>query len=243
MITPTVAEHVQRLEQATLLREWAPAPPHGRWVDDTSWLDCIFCGPRYAPLKRAMDIAAAAALLLPALAVLAVCAAALWCESPGPVFFRQWRTGRFGQRFRMLKLRTMVTNAEELKATYGHLNVLRPPDFKIPNDPRMTRVGRFLRRTSLDELPQLFNILRGEMSFVGPRPTSFVPESYSPWEWERLAVPPGLTGLWQVSGRSEVDFVERCRLDIYYVRHCTLRLDLLILLRTALAVVNGRGAA
>jgi lipopolysaccharide/colanic/teichoic acid biosynthesis glycosyltransferase len=142
----------------------------------------------------------------------------------------------------MYKLRTMVNNAEKMKAQYMHLNELSYPDFKITNDPRITLVGRFLRKTSLDELPQLFNVLKGEMSLVGPRPTSFSATSYSLWHTARLAVKPGLTGLWQVSGRSELDFDDRLRLDIAYMRNRCLSLDVEVLFRTFGSVLNGRGA-
>ena len=140
-------------------------------------------------------------LLTVCLPVLALCALAVRLDSPGPGAVRQLRTGRDGRRFRMYKFRTMVENAEELKASLAHLNVLPAPDFKIPNDPRITRVGKLLRATSLDELPQLLNVLRGDMSLVGPRPTSFAPSTYELWHTHRLDVPPGLTGLWQVEGR------------------------------------------
>ncbi|RME90543.1 MAG: sugar transferase [Anaerolineae bacterium] len=152
------------------------------------------------------------------------------------------RTGKGGRRFPMYKFRTMVPNAEELKAKYAHLNELQWPDFKITNDPRVTRVGRFLRKTSLDELPQLINILRGEMSLVGPRPTSFGPETYKLWHTERLDVLPGLTGLWQVCGRAQLEFDERLRLDIAYMERASLWLDINILCRTVLAVFEQRGA-
>jgi lipopolysaccharide/colanic/teichoic acid biosynthesis glycosyltransferase len=142
----------------------------------------------------------------------------------------------------MFKLRTMVKNAAELKAKYMHLNEHTYPDFKITNDPRMTRVGRILRKTSLDELPQLLNVLKGDMTLVGPRPTSFGAETYRLWHTARLEVKPGLTGLWQVSGRSDLDFDDRLRLDVAYIRHRCLWLDVQILLRTATAVISTRGA-
>jgi lipopolysaccharide/colanic/teichoic acid biosynthesis glycosyltransferase len=142
----------------------------------------------------------------------------------------------------MYKLRTMVKNAEELKEKYMHLNLLTYPDFKIANDPRITRVGRFLRKTSLDELPQIFNVLRGDMTLVGPRPTSFKASTYSLWHTTRLELKPGLTGLWQVGGRNELDFDERVRLDIAYLRNQSLWLDLQIMFRTIGAVFSGRGA-
>jgi len=135
-----------------------------------------------------------------------------------------------------------VPNAEEMKRELMHLNELQWPDFKITDDPRITRVGRILRRTSLDELPQLFNILKGEMSFVGPRPTSFHPDTYKLWHTERLDVVPGLTGLWQVIGRGTMEFDDRVRLDIAYVRRRSLLFDLVILMRTATAVLKQEGA-
>ncbi len=197
---------------------------------------------RYEACKRVFDVVVCLMILPFALPVIVVCAVALWIENPGPILFNQWRTGRFGQRFKMFKLRTMVTNAEEMKQQLLHLNELSWPDFKITNDPRITRVGRFLRKTSLDELPQLFNVLRGDMSLVGPRPTSFKAETYSLWHTERLEVVPGITGLWQVSGRSNVDFDDRLRLDIEYVRNRSFLFDLQLLVRTVTAVVASRGA-
>jgi lipopolysaccharide/colanic/teichoic acid biosynthesis glycosyltransferase len=201
------------------------------------------CKPQvYRFLKRAIDLAAALALMPVALPVLALCILAIKLDSPGPAVFVQPRTGKDGRRFGMFKLRTMVKNAAELKAKYMHLNEHTYPDFKITNDPRMTRVGRILRKTSLDELPQLFNVLRGDMTLVGPRPTSFGAETYRLWHTARLEVKPGLTGLWQVSGRSDLDFDDRLRLDVAYIRHRCLWLDLQILFRTAAAVLTTRGA-
>jgi lipopolysaccharide/colanic/teichoic acid biosynthesis glycosyltransferase len=142
----------------------------------------------------------------------------------------------------MYKFRTMVRNAEELKASLTHLNVLPPPDFKIIDDPRITRVGKFLRKTSLDELPQLVNLIRGDMSLVGPRPTSFSAATYQLWHTQRLEVTPGITGLWQVKGRNETTFDERLRLDAEYVRSMSFPLDLKILLWTVQSVLQGKGA-
>ena len=141
---------------------------------------------RYLAGKRTLDLVVCTLLLVIAIPIIAVCALAIRLDTPGPVMFAQLRTGRDGRRFRMLKLRTMLANAEELKPQFAHLSVVPPPDFKIPNDPRITRVGRFLRATSLDELPQLFNVLRGDMSLVGPRPTSFEPSRYELWHTQRL---------------------------------------------------------
>lgn len=197
----------------------------------------------YAAAKRSLDVVLSLLALPLVLPVLALCAIAIVLDSPGLPWFTQRRTGRGGRRFHMYKLRTMVANADELKAKYAHLNELSWPDFKITDDPRVTRVGRFLRRTSLDELPQIFNVLRGDMSLVGPRPTSFSAETYRLWHTARLEVKPGLTGVWQVSGRNELDFDDRLRLDIAYIRNRCLALDLLVLLRTFGAVLTGRGAS
>ena len=163
--------------------------------------------------------------------------------SPGASpFFSQARTGKGGHRFQMFKFRTMVPNANELKEKYSHLNELQWPDFKITNDPRITKLGRVLRKTSLDELPQLFNVLNGEMSLVGPRPTSFGADTYQLWQTERLDVIPGITGLWQVFGRARLEFDDRLRLDIAYIERASLWLDLNLLIQTILAVFKQRGA-
>lgn len=196
----------------------------------------------YQLVKRAIDLIISLAALPVALLLLGLCALAIRTDSPGPVFFFQYRTGRGGRRFKMYKLRTMVENAEQLKEKYLHLNLLTWPDFKIADDPRITRVGKFLRKTSLDELPQIFNVLRGEMTIVGPRPTSFSASTYSLWHTARLELKPGLTGLWQVCGRNEIDFDERCRLDIAYMRYQSFWLDLQIMFRTISVLFTGRGA-
>ncbi len=196
----------------------------------------------YARLKRVFDVAVSLAVMPLVLPLLVVIAVAVRLDSPGPIVFAQQRTGRHGQRFAMYKFRTMVQNAEELKASLAHLNILPPPDFKIPNDPRITRVGRFLRRTSLDELPQIWNVLRGDMSLVGPRPTSFAPSTYELWHTARLEVRPGITGLWQVIGRNAMTFDERLRLDIAYIRSLSFVTDLRILWWTIRSVVNKSGA-
>ena len=196
----------------------------------------------YRRITRAIDLTVALAVLPFALVVLAVCVVAIRLDSPGAAVFVQQRTGKNGRRFGMVKLRTMVQNAHELKALYMHLNEHTFPDFKITNDPRVTRCGRILRKLSLDELPQIFNVLRGDMTLVGPRPTSFAAETYRLWHTARLEVKPGLTGLWQVSGRSDLDFDDRLRLDIGYIRNRCLSLDLQILARTFLAVLTTRGA-
>jgi lipopolysaccharide/colanic/teichoic acid biosynthesis glycosyltransferase len=197
---------------------------------------------RYLMAKRIFDLLVGVAGLVLALPVLLVCALAVKLDSPGPVFLAQERTGRHGCRFRMYKFRTMVRNAEELKASLAHLNILPAPDFKIIDDPRITRVGKFLRKTSLDELPQLWNLVRGDMSLVGPRPTSFSAATYSLWHTQRLEVTPGITGLWQVMGRNEASFDERLRLDAEYVRRMSFPFDLKILFWTMRSVIHGAGA-
>ncbi len=196
---------------------------------------------RYLIAKRLFDVAVCLLLLPVVLPLLLLSALAIRLDSAGPIFIPQERTGRDGTPFRMLKFRTMVPNAAELKAQLAHLNVLPPPDFKIPHDPRITRVGKFLRQTSLDELPQLLNVLRGDMSLVGPRPTSFAPTTYQLWHTRRLEVTPGITGLWQVKGRNTTTFDERLRLDIEYIEHRSFGLDLKILLQTVPSVLRRTG--
>ena len=197
----------------------------------------------YRAVKRAFDIVVSGLALLLLSPVLLAILLAVKVDSPGPAIFSQFRTGKHGRRFRMWKFRTMVRDAESRKEDIAHLNVLPFPDFKVPDDPRITQVGRFLRRTSLDELPQLVNVLVGEMSLVGPRPTSFSASTYDLWHTTRLEVSPGLTGLWQINGRHELStFDERLRLDIAYVRQMSFRSDLRILFRTATAVVRREGA-
>ena len=196
----------------------------------------------YPTLKRLFDVALALIALPFILPLCLFIAVLIYIDSPGPILFVQKRTGKFGRRFNMYKFRTMVPNAEEMKLELLHLNELTWPDFKITNDPRITRIGRILRKTSLDELPQIINILKGDMSWVGPRPTSFGPETYKPWQMERLKVEPGLTGLWQVSGRSNIDFDERVRLDIRYIRERSFWLDIKIMFRTVTAVLQAKGA-
>jgi lipopolysaccharide/colanic/teichoic acid biosynthesis glycosyltransferase len=166
----------------------------------------------------------------------------LKCEYPSrKAFYKQLRTGKGGNRFWMYKFQTMVPNADELKPVLMHLNILEWPDFKIVDDPRVTKVGKILRKTSIDELPQMFNIIKGEMSWVGPRPTSFSPETYKIWQTERLDVPPGLTGLWQITKRGESEFKDRLLLDIAYIQHHCLMLDFEIIFRTALSIFEGKG--
>jgi lipopolysaccharide/colanic/teichoic acid biosynthesis glycosyltransferase len=213
------------------------------WIHRAVDGQAVLRGRGYVIAKRIMDLVVTAALLPIALPAFLLCALLIKLESPGdPVLFIQERTGRGGKRFGMFKFRTMVVDAESLKQHYLALNELKWPDFKIKNDPRVTRVGRFLRKTSLDELPQIWNVVRGEMSYVGPRPTSFHSSTYSLWHTERLDALPGITGLWQVIGRGVTEFDDRLRLDIVYVNSRSLRLDIAILLRTIPSVLLQRGA-
>ena len=171
-------------------------------------------------------------------------ALAIKLSSPGPVMFVQKRTGYRGRKFGMYKFRTMVANAEELKESLRHLNKHGADaiDFKIDKDPRITGIGGFLRRSSLDELPNLFNVVMGDMRLVGPRPTSFNAYRYKDNHLVRLSIYPGMTGLWQISGRSNIDFDQRVELDLSYIAEQSLLLDLKILLKTPFKVFSGHGA-
>jgi exopolysaccharide biosynthesis polyprenyl glycosylphosphotransferase len=195
-------------------------------------------------LKRLIDLSVAFVVLVLTSPLWLAIAAAVRLTSRGPALFRQVRCGMHGRRFVLLKFRTMVENADTLRQEVAHLNVMDGPVFKAPRDPRVTGVGRLLRRSSLDELPQLLNVLKGEMSLVGPRPP--IPqevERYEPWQRRRLAMKPGITCLWQVSGRSDLDFATWMELDLAYIDHWSLWLDLKILALTVPAVFSGRGAA
>jgi lipopolysaccharide/colanic/teichoic acid biosynthesis glycosyltransferase/GT2 family glycosyltransferase len=194
-------------------------------------------------VKRAIDIVVSAVALLAATPVFVLAAAAIRLDSPGPVLFIQERVGLGGRRFRMLKLRTMLVDAEARLETVLSRSALQGPAFKIPDDPRVTRVGRWLRRWSVDELPQFWNVLRGEMSLVGPRPEQVsVVDQYSDWHRQRLAVPPGLTGPMQVAGRGTMDLDARVRLELEYIEHYSVWRDFAILAQTLPAVVAGKGA-
>lgn len=194
--------------------------------------------------KRLIDILVSFAFLVLTAPVLAIAAALIKLDSAGPVFFRQQRCGLYGRTFTMLKLRTMYEDAEARRAEIEHLNEQDGPVFKIANDPRVTRVGRFLRRYSVDELPQLWNVLLGHMSLVGPRPP--IPgevDQYRLSQRRRLSMRPGITCLWQVQGRNAIGFDEWVRLDLEYIDQWSLAEDLRILARTVPVVLGGRGAS
>lgn len=195
-------------------------------------------------LKRAIDIVGAAFAILMLSPLMLITAIAIKLDSPGPVLFKQVRSGRNGRKFVMLKFRSMCTDAEKRRAALEHLNEMDGPVFKITNDPRITRVGKFIRKTSIDEFPQFFNVLFGDMSLVGPRPP--LPSEvakYEGWQRRRLSVRPGITGMWQVSGRNAIDFAKWMELDLEYIDKWSLWLDIKILLRTVPAVVLRSGAS
>jgi lipopolysaccharide/colanic/teichoic acid biosynthesis glycosyltransferase len=193
----------------------------------------------YLRFKRFLDIGLTLASMPLVAPILLVSAVAIKLDSRGPVLFVQERFGQHGRVFRMYKLRTMVANAEELKAATLDEHTKH---FKTLDDPRITRVGKILRKTSIDELPQLFNVLRGDMSIVGPRPTSLHLVEYEPWHAARLEVRPGLTGPWQIDGRNQTTFDERVLMDIEYIQNLSLLRDLKLMARTVGVVVKGKGA-
>lgn len=193
--------------------------------------------------KRAFDIFFGGLIILFFSPLIPLIAMAIKCESRGPIIFRQKRLGRNGKPFLAYKFRSMREGAEEEQAKLNGLNEATGPLFKIRDDPRQTRVGRFLRRTSLDELPQLFNVLKGDLSLVGPRPPILSEVAqYADWHKQRLEVSPGVTGLWQVSGRSELTFDEMVMLDIYYIENWSPWMDFWILVKTVPMVLLARGA-
>jgi len=194
-------------------------------------------------LRRIMDVVIVCAFGIPVLVVVAISALAIKLSSPGPVFFKQERCGLNGRRFTMYKLRSMVDNAEQSRFELEALNEMDGPVFKSSHDPRRTPVGKFLRKFSIDEFPQLYNVLRGDMSLVGPRPP--LPQEvarYETWQRRRLSMKPGITCLWQISGRNEVSFQDWMKLDLTYIDNWSLLLDLKILLKTVPVVLLGRGA-
>lgn len=195
-------------------------------------------------LKRLFDITGSFVLLAIFFPLMLLIALAIKLDSPGPVFFLQERIGEYGRRFKMIKFRSMYRDAEQRWREFVRYQDNGQFNHKHINDPRVTRVGRILRRTSLDELPQLFNVLRGEMSLVGPRPEMpyIALEAYEPWQWQRFRVPPGMTGWWQVNGRSEKPMHLNTQDDLYYIQNYSFWLDLKILWKTVRVVLRGQGA-
>ncbi|MCS6846442.1 MAG: sugar transferase [Anaerolineae bacterium] len=194
-------------------------------------------------IKRSLDVVFGGIFLLLCLPIIGVACLAIRLESPGPAIFTQLRAGRNGKPFKLYKLRSMHKDADQLRDQLMAMNEADGPMFKIKDDPRRTKVGRVLRKLSIDELPQFWNVLKGDMSIVGPRPALLSEVAqYADWHRERLRVQPGITGLWQISGRSELSFDEMCLLDVYYIENWSPSLDLKIMLRTIPHVLSGRGA-
>jgi len=197
----------------------------------------------YLVLKRIMDVVCSVLALIVLLPVFLITAIAIWIEDGGPVIYVQERNGVNGKVFRMYKFRSMCKDAEKLHKELLKQNELDGPVFKIKKDPRVTKVGRIIRRISVDELPQLINILKGEMSVVGPRPlATYETEKCNAYQKRRMAVKPGLTCYWQCSGRNELSFDEWIKLDIRYIEEANLWIDIKIILKTVRTVVRGKGA-
>ncbi|MBV8083094.1 MAG: sugar transferase [Candidatus Eremiobacteraeota bacterium] len=213
-------------------------------VARSHWLDAARPVPRiWLVAKRALDIVLSALLLVALAPLFVLIALGIKLSSPGPVLFWQTRVGKGGREFRFYKFRTMIDGAHLMHDDVSHLNELDGPAFKIADDPRVHDFGSLLRRASLDELPQLWNVLRGDMSLVGPRPA--LPREvadYQPHYLQRFSVLPGITGLWQVSGRANVPFRRWMAMDVWYARHWSPLLDVWILSRTVPAVIRGEGA-
>ena len=197
----------------------------------------------YEICKRTIDIIGAGLGLILLSPIIAVVAWAVKVTSKGPVFFSQKRVGKNGELFEMYKFRSMVVNAEELKENLEEQNEMSGPMFKIKDDPRVTKVGKFIRKTSIDELPQLWNVLKGDMSLVGPRPS--LPkevEQFDNWMFKRLSVRPGLTCYWQVSGRNNIDFEDWMKLDIKYVEQRNLWIDIKLIFKTVFVLFGDKNA-
>jgi lipopolysaccharide/colanic/teichoic acid biosynthesis glycosyltransferase len=198
----------------------------------------------YGASKRTLDVVGSAiGLILAALPMAVIALLVKLDDRSAPVLFRQRRCGLDARQIDILKFRTMVADAERLKEALREQSSVAWPDFSLKNDPRVTRIGRFLRKTSLDELPQLWCVLRGDMSLVGPRPTTFDYDSYDLWQTERLQFRPGVTGPWQVLGRGSMEFTERCRLEISFFRRPSVWRELRLLLRTVPVMLRRTGAA
>ena len=197
----------------------------------------------YEVIKRLMDITLSAIGLIILSPILLVVAILIKIDSKGPIFFKQKRVGLYGKEFDMYKFRSMVVNAEELKEKLEKQNEMSGPMFKIADDPRITKLGKFIRKTSIDELPQLWNVIKGDMSLVGPRPS--LPKEvaqFEPWMEERFKVKPGLTCYWQVGGRNNIDFENWMKLDIKYVKERTLAIDIMLIFKTFFVLFGDENA-
>lgn len=244
-IAPPAA--LDRATREELLRRYAHGHPLTPWrrlrarFKGATW-QLVVGGAR--AVKRLLDVVGSIALMLALAPVFLLVAVLIKLESPGPVFFRQQRVGRHGRTFAMYKLRSMYVDAERrLAALRAQNEMAGGVTFKMRDDPRVTRVGRYIRKGSIDELPQLWNVLKGDMSLVGPRPP--IPAEvaeYTLADRRRLEVTPGITCIWQVSGRSQIPFKQQVELDVAYIESQSLRTDIVLLLRTVPAVLLGRGA-
>ncbi len=215
-------------------------------TEDCSFLvfKTVWRRPEMLCAKRLIDLVASAVAIVLCVPFWIIIPILIEMDSPGPAFYVQERVGKNGRLFPMYKFRSMVNGADKMQHLVMHLNEMDGPVFKIKADPRLTRIGKFLRRTSLDELPQLFNVFNGTMSLVGPRPPILSEVfHYHPWQRKRLSVTPGVTCLWQVTGRNEIRFDEWMKLDIQYIENWSPALDIKILLRTIKAVIERMGAA
>ncbi len=221
-------------------------------VESSFLPDTICINPHYLRAKRILDITFTLLISFFVLPVIAVVALLIWCDSPGPVILRQRRVGLNGIEFDMLKFRSMYANSDStihrqaieefMNSQVLNSDTERP--YKLVDDPRITKVGQFIRKTSLDELPQFWNVLQGEMSLVGPRPPfPYETERYSPRDWLRLSGKPGLTGRWQVYGRSRVPFQEMVEMDIIYLQQQSIREDFKLIALTVPVMLQGRGGA
>ena len=198
----------------------------------------------YEVIKRIIDIVASFTGLILLYPLILIVSMLIKLESKGEVIFKQKRVGLNGKEFYMYKFRSMVINAEELKEQLESQNEMSGPMFKIKDDPRITKVGKFIRKTSIDELPQLINVIKGDMSLVGPRPS--LPnevKKFEQWMMERLEVKPGLTCIWQISGRNNIDFEDWMKLDIKYVRERSFKLDIKLILKTVLVLFGDKNAS
>jgi len=197
----------------------------------------------YLTVKRAVDIAGSAAGMLVLSPLLLLVALLIYLDNPGPVLYAQERAGMNNRKFVMYKFRSMVPDAEKQHADLLRYNEMEGPVFKMKDDPRITKIGRFIRKTSIDELPQLINVLRGEMSLVGPRPlAAYESRNLDEYQLQRLLVRPGITCFWQISGRNDISFDRWIEMDLDYIEQASLKTDAVILLRTVKAVLVGRGA-
>ena len=226
------------------LRRWEDLPNSMRTEEVRPYYDSLVRKRGQLALKRVLDVAGAAALLVILSPVMLVLAVAIKLDSPGPVFFAQKRVGKNGRYFKLYKFRSMYIDAEARKKELMAQNEMDGPMFKVEHDPRITKVGAFLRKTSLDELPQFYNILIGNMSLVGTRPPTIDEfKQYDLYYRRRLSIKPGLTGLWQVSGRSDItEFKEVVKLDLEYIDKWSLSSDIRMLLMTVWVVIMKKGA-